>query len=82
MRAALRAFPDGRVDLQRRDGRRRRRAVDRAARDVSKSAASELFLDYSGTSPQLPLPLNAVYGVTLSGVYYAVRARARRRISR
>jgi len=33
-----------------------------------------LELDYTGTSPQVPLPLNAVYGVTLSGVYYAVRA--------
>ena len=27
-----------------------------------------------GTSPQLASPLNAVYGVTLSGVYYAIRA--------
>jgi len=31
-------------------------------------------LDYEGTAPQQRLPLNAVYGVTLSGVYYAVRA--------
>jgi len=30
--------------------------------------------DYSGTAPQLPFPMNAVYGVTLSGVYYALRA--------
>ena len=34
----------------------------------------EARLDYSGTSPQLPYPMNAVYGVTLSGVYYALRA--------
>jgi len=33
-----------------------------------------LKLDYTGTSPQRSMPLNAVYGVTLSGVYYAVRA--------
>jgi len=33
-----------------------------------------IILDYTGTSPQVPLPLNAVYGVTLSGVYYAIRA--------
>jgi len=30
--------------------------------------------DYGGTAPQLPFPMNAVYGVTLSGVYYALRA--------
>ena len=30
--------------------------------------------DYAGTAPQLPFPMNAVYGVTLSGVYYALRA--------
>jgi N-methylhydantoinase A/oxoprolinase/acetone carboxylase beta subunit/N-methylhydantoinase B/oxoprolinase/acetone carboxylase alpha subunit len=29
--------------------------------------------DYTGTSPQVPLPLNAVLGVTLSGVHYALR---------
>jgi N-methylhydantoinase B len=31
-------------------------------------------LDYTGTSPQVNFPLNAVLGVTLSGVYYALRA--------
>jgi N-methylhydantoinase B len=30
--------------------------------------------DYTGTSPQVPMPLNAVLGVTLSGVHYALRA--------
>lgn len=30
--------------------------------------------DYAGTDPQLTFPMNAVYGVTLSGVYYALRA--------
>ena len=30
--------------------------------------------DYTGTSKQVNAPLNAVYGVTLSGVHYAVRA--------
>ena len=34
----------------------------------------EAHFDYSGTSEQLAYPINAVYGVTLSGVYYAVRA--------
>lgn len=31
-------------------------------------------IDYAGTSPQLELPINAVYGVTLSGIYFALRA--------
>jgi len=30
--------------------------------------------DYTGTSPQVAFPLNAVFGVTLSGVHYALRA--------
>ena len=30
--------------------------------------------DYAGTDAQLAFPMNAVYGVTLSGVYYALRA--------
>jgi N-methylhydantoinase B len=30
--------------------------------------------DYRGTSEQLEFPLNAVFGVTLSGVHYALRA--------
>jgi len=30
--------------------------------------------DYTGTSPQIAAPLNAVFGVTLSGVHYALRA--------
>lgn len=31
-------------------------------------------IDYAGTSAQTALPLNAVFGVTLSGVHYALRA--------
>ncbi|HZV76329.1 MAG TPA: hydantoinase B/oxoprolinase family protein [Candidatus Babeliales bacterium] len=30
--------------------------------------------DYAGTAEQVSFPLNAVFGVTLSGVYYALRA--------
>jgi N-methylhydantoinase B len=37
-------------------------------------AGGSVSLDYTGTSPQVPFPINAVYGVTLSGVYYVVRA--------
>lgn len=31
-------------------------------------------IDYAGTSEQVDMPVNAVYGVTLSGVFYALRA--------
>ena len=34
----------------------------------------EAYFDYTGTAEQLSYPINAVYGVTLSGVYYAIRA--------
>jgi N-methylhydantoinase B len=34
----------------------------------------DALLDYGGTSAQLTAPLNAVLGVTLSGVHYALRA--------
>jgi N-methylhydantoinase B len=33
-----------------------------------------VHLDYTGTSSQMDFPLNAVFGVTLSGVHYALRA--------
>ncbi len=33
-----------------------------------------VHFDYTGTSPQVNIPLNAVYGVTLSGIHYALRA--------
>ncbi len=34
---------------------------------------TEMKVDYTGTSPQLDSPMNAVYGVTLSGVYFTLR---------
>ncbi|HEV8019679.1 MAG TPA: hydantoinase B/oxoprolinase family protein [Candidatus Lustribacter sp.] len=73
MRAALRAFPDGIVDasdvMEDQAG-----APTIVLRLRLEKRGDRMVLDYSGTSPQLPLPLNAVYGVTLSGVYYAIRA--------
>ena len=36
-------------------------------------AKASLKVDYSGTDRQVPNPLNAVFGVTLSGVYYVTR---------
>jgi N-methylhydantoinase B len=73
MRAALRAFPDGTAQVEEvmedRTGR-----PDIVLRLRLEKHGDRLALDYTGTAPQQPLPLNAVEGVTLSGVYYAVRA--------
>ncbi len=33
-----------------------------------------ISFDYTGTDPQVPAPLNAVWGVTLSAVYYVLRS--------
>jgi N-methylhydantoinase B len=73
MRAALRAFPDGEAHvedvLEDASG-----APTIRLRLALRKDGDEVSLDYAGTSEQLPLPLNAVYGVTLSGIYYALRA--------
>jgi N-methylhydantoinase B len=73
MRAALRALGEGRFEyedvLEDRDGTPSIRiALALTLRDGSA------HFDYAGTSQQLPFPMNAVYGVTLSGVYYTLRA--------
>ena len=73
MRAALRSIGDGVFEatdyLEDRDGEPRIAiALKLELRDGSAR------LDYTGTSPQLSSPLNAVFGVTLSGVHYALRA--------
>ncbi len=34
---------------------------------------NKVGIDYSGTDAQVPFPLNAVFGVTLSGVHYVIR---------
>jgi N-methylhydantoinase B len=73
MRAALRSIGDGVFEatdyLEDRDGEPR-------IPIVLKLELRDGFarLDYTGTSPQLASPLNAVFGVTLSGVHYALRA--------
>jgi len=73
MRAALRAFPDGVAEVSDvlEDARGEPSIVLRLRLEKRGDA---LRLDYAGTSPQLAMPLNAVYGVTLAGAYYAVRA--------
>ncbi|HYC11709.1 MAG TPA: hydantoinase B/oxoprolinase family protein [Nitrososphaerales archaeon] len=35
--------------------------------------AGGVSVDYAGTDPQVDYPLNSVFGVTLSGVYYVIR---------
>ncbi len=73
MRAALRAFPDGVAVVE--DVMEDERGEPTIVLKLRlEKRADRIVLDYTGTSPQVPLPLNAVYGVTLSGVYYAIRA--------
>ncbi len=73
MRAALSALGEGAFfysdTLEDRDGA----PSMRIALTLTLREGSAHF-DYSGTSGQVPFPMNAVYGVTLSGVHYALRA--------
>jgi N-methylhydantoinase B len=73
MRSALRELGDGVFEasdvLEDLDGRPTLRiALRLELRD------GEARFDYEGTCPQVGFPLNAVFGVTLSGVHYALRA--------
>ncbi|MEO6834474.1 MAG: hydantoinase B/oxoprolinase family protein [Candidatus Tumulicola sp.] len=73
MRHALRALGDGVFEsadfLEDRQGDPTIRiALKLTLRDGTAS------LDYTGTGAQVTFPLNAVFGVTLSGVHYALRA--------
>ena len=72
-RAALRDLPDGDV------------TATEVLEDMTGAPSIELrlrltktgdrvTLDYTGTAAQIDAPLNAVLGVTLSGIYYAFRA--------
>jgi N-methylhydantoinase B len=73
MRAALRALGDSEVEasdvLEPPDG-----SAFLTIRARVRVAGGTLAVDYTGTSEQVGYPLNAVYGVTLSGVYYVLRA--------
>ncbi|MGA8576879.1 MAG: hydantoinase B/oxoprolinase family protein, partial [Candidatus Cybelea sp.] len=73
MRAALRCIGDGIFTaedyLEDASGEPRLRiALKLTLRD------GRAHIDYAGTSEQVAFPLNAVFGVTLSGVHYALRA--------
>ncbi|HYL26913.1 MAG TPA: hydantoinase B/oxoprolinase family protein [Candidatus Nitrosotalea sp.] len=73
MRAALRALGDGVFTaadyLEDRNGEPSIAIVLRLELHDGRA-----ILDYHGTSGQLAFPLNAVLGVTLSGLHYALRA--------
>jgi len=73
IRAALRAIGDGIFSatdyLEDRDGLPR---IVIAVRVELRDGAAHF--DYTGSSEQLGFPLNAVFGVTLSGIHYALRA--------
>jgi N-methylhydantoinase B len=73
MRAALRDIPDGDVEatdvLEDMTGEP---SIVLRVRVTKRDDA--IALDYTGTAEQIDAPLNAVYGVTLSGIYYALRA--------
>ena len=72
-RAALEALPDGTVEqtdvLEDEIGEP---SIVLRVRVEKRGGA--IRLDYTGTAPQRAMPLNSVYGVTLSGAYYALRA--------
>ena len=72
-RASLRALPDGVVEHE--DVMEDERGEPSIVLRVRlEKRGDSLLLDYAGTAPQRAQPLNAVFGVTLSGAYYAVRA--------
>jgi N-methylhydantoinase B len=72
-RAALRRLPDGVVEhsdvMEDQHGE-----PSIVLRVRLEKHGDSLVLDYTGTAPQQVSPLNSVYGVTLSGAYYAIRA--------
>jgi N-methylhydantoinase B len=72
-RAALAKLPDGVVEHEDvlEDERGEPSIVLRIRLEKRGDAVT---LDYTGTAAQRTMPLNAVYGVTLSGAYYALRA--------
>ncbi len=72
-RAALRALPDGVVEHD--DVMEDERGEPTIVLRLRLEKRGEtIALDYTGTAAQRAMPLNAVYGVTLSGAYYALRA--------
>ncbi|MFQ6090758.1 MAG: hydantoinase B/oxoprolinase family protein, partial [Candidatus Bipolaricaulia bacterium] len=74
MRAELAALPDGTYEYEDyldNDGISGERITIKV---TVKLEGDELAVDFSGSSPQVDGPVNAVYAVTASAVYYTVRA--------
>ncbi len=74
MRAEIDALPDGTYtseDFLDNDGINTERVRIKVLVEI---AGDRLTVDFSGSSPQVDGPINAVYAVTASAVYYAVRA--------
>jgi N-methylhydantoinase B len=72
-RAALRDLPDGVVTHE--DVMEDERGEPSIFLRVRVEKRGDgIAIDYAGTAGQTALPLNSVYGVTLSGAYYAMRA--------
>ena len=74
MRAEIDALPDGTYtseDFLDNDGINTERVRIKVLVEI---AGEGLTVDFSGSSPQVDGPINAVYAVTASAVYYAVRA--------
>jgi N-methylhydantoinase B len=73
MRAALRAIGNGTFDYS--DVLEDRAGSPSIVINLRLTLADgSAHFNYAGTDAQLPFPMNAVYGVTLSGIYYALRA--------
>lgn len=73
MRAALGAMRQGTFAAQDvLEDREGKPSIPIALKLTLKDGAAHF--DYAGTAEQLSFPMNAVYGVTLSGIYYALRA--------
>jgi N-methylhydantoinase B len=73
MRAEIEALPDGRyefADALDDDGRGNENLAVAAAVTVD---GDEVVVDFEGTAPQTAGPINAVFAVTASATYYAVR---------
>lgn len=73
LRAQLAKFKPGRYHFE--DAMEDLEGVPSVFIRVTVTIANDsVSIDYTGTSPQVNFPINAVYGVTLSGIYYVVRA--------
>ena len=73
MREAIAGLPDGRhesiLELEREDTEGRRLVIKLAL----EIRGDEIFIDYSGTSPQVDLPINSVFNMTCAYTVFSVK---------